>query len=108
MLMDTITKVEDQIVDTIKAAQEPTVDVVRRVAEFVDDLLPEDRPELPYAEQLPSPAEVVENAYAFAQTLLDLNHQFAKALLDAASPLLGTQAPAKPVRSTKKAAPVAA
>jgi hypothetical protein len=106
MLMDTITQVEDQIVDTLKSAQQPAVDAVRRAAEYVADLLPENRPEVPFAEQLPAPAELVENAYAFAQTLLDVNHQYAKALLDAVSPLIGS-APAAPVlaptKSTKNA-----
>jgi hypothetical protein len=103
MLMDTITQVEDQLVDTLKTAQEPTVDVVRRAAQYVADLLPENRPELPFADQLPAPAEVVENAFAFAQTLLDVNHQYAKALLDAVSPLIAT-APAAPVRPATKSA----
>jgi hypothetical protein len=84
--------------------QDTVVEGVRRVAEFVGGVLPEDRPSLPFMDQLPSPAELVESQYSFAQKVLELNHSFAKALVDAASPIYGTSAPARPAPAKKAAA----
>ena len=105
-LIANLTKAEDSILDTIKSVQEPVVGYVRQAVEFIDARLPE-LPELPFAETLPQPVALVDNGFGFAKDLLDVNYQFAKALVAAVTPLLPTaeQAPArKPAPKTVKVA----
>ncbi|MGH9186387.1 MAG: hypothetical protein ACRD0U_11325 [Acidimicrobiales bacterium] len=105
-LITNLSKVEDQIVDTIKSVQEPVVEYVRKAVEFVDGQLPE-LPELPFTAQLPTPEALVDNGYGFVTELLKVNHEFVKAIIAAVSPLLPEQAkPAK--KTTRSTAKVAA
>jgi hypothetical protein len=99
--MDTITSYEDQILETITAGQEPVVEYVKKAVELVEGYLPEDRPSLPFADQLPSAAEIVDTQFAFAKRLLDAQHDFAKAIVNAV-------APAAPAKKVVKSAPKAA
>ena len=103
--MEAVTSIEDQVLEAITSVQEPVVGLVGKVAEYVAGVLPDELPELPFAEQIPSLNEVVESNFAFAQRLLDANKDFANAILDAVAPLLRTEQPkAKPVAKTVKAA----
>jgi len=102
-ITDTITNTQDQILDAVEKIQEPVVDAVRTVVEAVDGVLPDDRPSAPYVDALPEPKELVEAYFGFAQKVLDNQHEFAKAILDAVSPL--RPAPVKASKaSAKKAA----
>ena len=56
-LTDSISSVQDQVLDLLKTVQEPTVDAVERVVETVEGFLPDDRPALPFVDSLPKPAE---------------------------------------------------
>ena len=60
-----VIELQDQVIDAVKAAQEPVVDAVKTVAGFLPDL-----PELPFADQLPKPEAVVVGSFGFAQRLL--------------------------------------
>ncbi len=99
-LMDTITSYEDQILETITSAQKPAVEYVKKAVDFVEGYLPEDRPSLPFADQLPTAAEIVDSQFAFAKRLLDAQHKFAKAIVNAVAPA--------PVKKVVKSAPKAA
>ncbi len=103
-VIETITSVEDRVVDTLKSVQEPVVGAVSKVAEYAGGLLPDDRPDLPFVDQLPTLTELVESQYAFARRLLEVNHQFAKALVSAVAPVTGETPKAKPAGRTAKAA----
>jgi hypothetical protein len=103
-VIETVNDIEDRVVETLESAQEPVIDAVRRLADYVAGVLPEDRPSLPYIDQLPTPTELVESQFAFAQRLLDLQHQFAKAVLDAASPMMSAKPVTKAKSTAKKAA----
>jgi hypothetical protein len=104
-ITDTLTAAQDQVLDAIERIQEPAVDAVRTVVETIDGFLPEDRPIVPFADVFPHPKQLVELSYSFAQKVLDNQHEFAKALVDAWSPLL-PEAPkaAKPTVAKKAAA----
>lgn len=116
-ITETLSGLQDQVVDLMKTVQEPAVDAVEKVVETVEGFLPEDRPAAPFADSLPNPAEVIDKAYGYAEQLVDGQHEFVKAILanqrdfskaivDALSPLLpAAKAPAKPVsaKSTKAA-----
>jgi hypothetical protein len=105
-ITDAVTAAQDQVLDAIEKIQEPAVDAVRTVFETVEGALPENRPTvptLPFAEYVPDPKELVELTFAFAQKVLDNQHDFAKAILEAVTPVVPAPKAAKPA-SAKKAA----
>ena len=101
-----ITKtVEEQVLGVLAIAQEAVVDGVHRVAEAVDPIL-SDVPR-PYAAEA---AELVDDAFTFAEKLLHTSHEFVGRLLDAtettaAASASGTSGPAP---SSAASAPTAA
>lgn len=103
-ITETITATQDQILDAVEKIQEPVADAVRAVVEAVDGVLPDDRPIAPYVGSLPEPKELVEAYFGFAQKVLDNQHDFAKAILDAVSPLRPAPVKASKSAATKKAA----
>jgi hypothetical protein len=100
-ITDTFTTAQDQVLEVIERIQEPAVDAVRAIVETVEGVLPEDRPTVPYPNVVPDAKAVVELSFAFAQKVLDNQHDFAKAMLDAVTPLL----PVAPVSAPKSAKP---
>src|SRR5262245_35889234 len=102
-ITDTLTSGQDQILEAVDMIQGPVVDAVRTVAEAVEGILPEDRPNVPFADSLPGPKELVELYFDFSQKLLDKQHEFATAILDAVSPKPAPAKASKPA-SAKKAA----
>jgi hypothetical protein len=83
-----ITALEDQVLEAVRQSQEAVVKAVQTWAEAGKSLVPE-LPPLPFADQLPNAADMVENAFNFADRLLATQRQFAAAVLDAARPVLG-------------------
>ena len=86
VVLDKITDVQSSVVDTISSVKEPVVKGVTTVVDFVIDRLPE-IPALPYAEQIPTPVELVNNQYKFAKSLIDTNKDIALAVAKAVAPL---------------------
>ncbi len=100
---DTYAKVEEKVSDLVSTVSEPVVANVRKAADVaekrINDL------ELPAIESLPSTDELVAKAdelvekyFAFAQTVLDRQHELAKQVLEQ----LGA-APAKAKSAAKTA-----
>lgn len=107
---DTLTKVEDQVLEYVSRVQEPVVDGLRKAAEAVEGYVPE--LSLPaVGDKVPTATELVENSFEFAQRVLDNQHRFAKAVLDATAPVrnkVETSAPAKKPAAKTAAGPKAA
>jgi hypothetical protein len=99
-----ITALEDQVLETVRQSQEAVVKAVQTWAEVGKNLVP-DLPPMPFADQLPATADLVENAFAFADKLIASQREFASALLDAAKPVLGAakEQPAKASSPTRPA-----
>src|SRR5262245_15698901 len=97
-IADTVTGLQDQLIDTITAVQDPIVEAVTQWTETVNGFLPEDRPTIPFADQVPTLTDVVELSYGFAERLVQNQHEFASSLVEAVSPLFAVAkpAPAKP------------
>ena len=89
-----ISALEDQVLETVRQSQEAVVKAVQTWAEAGKNILP-DLPSLPFADQLPATADLVENAFAFADRLLAAQRDFAAAVLDAARPVLAKEPAAK-------------
>jgi hypothetical protein len=93
MISDTLTTIENQFFDGLKAVQEPTVEAARKAAELVGQLPGIDTASTLTA-QLPTAEAVVSRNFAFAQRLLDAQRDFALQL--------ATVAVAEPVKAPAK------
>jgi hypothetical protein len=92
-----ITKtVEDQVLGYLAIAQEVVVDGVHRVSEAVEPVIP-DVPR-PFASEA---AGLLDEAFTFAEKLLQSSHQFATRLLEAGD--ASAKPAAKPAASTSAA-----
>jgi hypothetical protein len=79
---------EDQVLATVHQSQEAVVKAVGMWAEAGGNLIPQSL-SLPYSDQIPAPAELVENYFAYSAKLLDAQKAFVGAVLDAVEPVLG-------------------
>jgi hypothetical protein len=96
-----ITKIEDQILDTLAKLQTPVIDAVKSVVEKVEDRVPE----VPGADNLPELDELVLSQFAFVEKLVANQKAFATALIDALKPAAPKPAAGpKPKATTTKAA----
>ena len=97
-----ITKtVEEQVLVALAIAQEAVVDGVHRVTEAVDPVLP-DVPR-PFASEA---AELLDEAFTFAEKLLHNSHEFVGRLFEASDTTNGAKdsAPAKAPSTAKASA----
>ncbi len=97
-LLDTITEYENKALEFVTSLQPTVVEYVGKVADAIGSRLPEGRPTLPV-----SPVEILDTQFAFATKVLKAQHDFAKSVLSAAAPVLGTVV-AAPAKRTVKAA----
>lgn len=73
-----VTDFQEKVLDAVRTGQDAVVDAVKAVA----DKLPS-WAELPYADRLPAPGEVVDRAFGYAEQVIDTQRDFAKKLVDA-------------------------
>lgn len=85
-MIDKLTEIQEQVLESLEQIQEPVVSAVRRTAEQAERYVPE-LPVAPYGDKLPSAQELIANQYEFAVKLLELNKRFADALAEAAKPV---------------------
>src|SRR5258708_1966875 len=88
---------EDQVLETVRQSQDAVVKPVRLWAEASKNLIPE-LPSLPFSDQIPTPAELVERYFQYADKLLGAQKEYIGAVLEAAAPVLGKSGPT-PTRS---------
>jgi hypothetical protein len=93
-------QVQDEILSTVRKSQAAVVDAIQTWAGAVQSITPS-LPELnvPFADKLPRPQDLVAGAYDFAEQLLASQRTFAEDVLKATAPLLpaapAQDAPAK-------------
>ena len=81
-------EVQTEILDTVRKSQEAVVYAIKRWADTVQSITPSiPVPNLPYADKLPKPEELMASAYDFAEQLLASQRSFAEGMLQAAKPL---------------------
>ena len=95
-ITDITKNVEEQVLGYLAIAQEVVVDGVHRVSEAVEPVIP-DVPR-PFASEA---AGLVDEAFTFAEKLLQSGHQFATRLLEASD--TSAKPAAKPAASTSAA-----
>ena len=78
---------QEQTLKTLRDGQQAIIDSIRAWAEAVERIVPQ-TPTLPFSEQLPSPQEIVQTSFDFAEQLLKTQREFAENVLAAAEPVL--------------------
>ena len=79
---------QNEILSTVRKSQESVVDAIKTWVETVQSLTPKvPAVDLPVADQLPKPEEVVASAYDFAEQLLASQRKFAEEVLRATGSL---------------------
>jgi hypothetical protein len=80
---------QNEILTTVRKSQETVIDAIRTWVETVQSITPKvPAVELPYADKLPKPEDVVASAYDFAEQLLASQRKFAEEVLKATSSLV--------------------
>jgi hypothetical protein len=98
-------QVQDEILNTVRKSQAAVVEAIQTWAGAVQSITPS-LPELnvPFADKLPRPQDLVAGAYDFAEQLLASQRTFAEDVLKATAPLLPApqDAPAKKAGAAAK------
>jgi hypothetical protein len=80
--------VQDELLKVIRTSQETVVEAVKTWVETVRAVTPKvSSAQLPLAEKLPKPQDIVTSAYDFAEKLLSSQRQFAQELVAVTAPL---------------------
>ena len=81
--------VQEQIFSTIRKGQEVTLDALKTWVESVQSVTAKiPSVDLPFADRLPKPHDVVASTYSFAEQLLSNQKKFADEVLEVTSPLI--------------------
>jgi len=81
---------QDEILKLIRASQDTVVDALQAWTTAVQSVTPDfPKVNLPYADRLPKPETLVNEAYDFAEQLLAAQRKFASDVLQVAAPLTG-------------------
>lgn len=88
---------QNEVLITVRKSQESVIDALKTWVETVQSITPKiPAVDMPFADKLPKPEEVVASAYDFAEQLLASQRKFAEEVLKATSSLTpGTQDSAK-------------
>jgi len=80
--------VQNEVLNTVSKSQEAVVDAIKTWVETVQSITPKiPAMDLPFADKLPKPEEVVASAYDFAEQLLASQRRFAEEVIKATSAL---------------------
>ena len=82
--------IQDQILEAVRKSQEVVIEALQTWTGAVQSVAPSlPKLNLPYADQLPKPEELVSDAYDFAGQLLAGQRKFAEDVLQVTAPLSG-------------------
>jgi len=91
-------ELQAQFLDSIRKSQDAVVDALRTWAEAVHSLTPSlPVSAVPFADKLPKPKDLVEDAFDFAAQLLAAQRKFAEDVLQITTSVVD-EAPAEPVK----------
>ena len=81
-------QVQDDILKTVQTSQTAVLDAIKAWTDAVQSITPDfPAANLPFADKLPKPEEVVANAYDFGEQLLAGQRKFAEDVLKATAQL---------------------
>jgi hypothetical protein len=80
---------QDQFLSTVRKSQEMTLDALKTLVDTVQNITPKiPSINVPFADQLPKPQDVVASSYDFAEQLLTSQRKFADEVVKATTALL--------------------
>src|SRR5258707_744555 len=81
-------ELQDQFLSIVRKGQEIALDAIKSMVDTVATITPKvPAVDMPFADKLPKPEEVVASAYDFAEQLLASQRKFAEEVLKATSAL---------------------
>ena len=85
-------RVQEEILKTVRNSQSAVIEAIQTWARTVQSITPA-LPDVnvPFADKLPKPQELISNAYDFAEQLLHSQRKFAEEVLKATAPMLPGQ-----------------
>ena len=82
-------ELQDQFLSMVRKSQEIALDAIKTMVDSVQAITPKiPAVDLPFADRLPKPHDVVAGGYDFAEKLLSNQRKFADEVVKAAAPLL--------------------
>ena len=82
-------ELQDQFLSIVRKSQEMALDVIKSMVDSVQTITPKiPSVDVPFADRLPKPQDVVASGYDFAEKLLSSQRKFADEVVKAAAPLL--------------------
>src|SRR5690349_24811157 len=82
-------ELQDQFLATVRKGQEIALDAIRTMVDTIQTITPKvPSVDLPFADRLPTPEDVVASGYDFAEQLLAIQRKFAEDVLAATEPLI--------------------
>jgi len=82
-------ELQDQILSMVRKGQEIALDAIKTMVDTVQTITPKiPAVDLPLAEKLPKPHDVVAGGYDFAEKLLSNQRKFADEVVKATAPLM--------------------
>ena len=80
---------QNEVLITVRKSQESVIDALKTWVETVQSITPKiPAVDLPFADKLPKPEEVVASAYDFAEQLLASQRKFAEEVVKATASLM--------------------
>ena len=89
-MASTVTQeLQDQFLSTVRKSQEIALEAIKTMVDTIQNITPKvPSVDLPFADKLPKPQEVVASGYDFAEKLLSSQRKFADEVVKATAPLL--------------------
>ena len=82
-------ELQDQSLSIVRKSQEIALDAIKSMVDTVQTITPKiPSVDVPFADRLPKPQDVVASGYDFAEKLLSSQRQFADEVVKATAPLL--------------------
>src|SRR6516164_10848944 len=82
-------ELQDQFLSIVRKSQEIALDAIKSMVDSVQTIAPKiPSVDLPFADRLPKPQDVVAGGYDFAEKLLSSQRKFANEVVKATAPLL--------------------
>jgi hypothetical protein len=82
-------ELQDQFLSIVSKSQEMALDAIKSMVDTVQTITPRiPAVDVPFADRLPKPQDVVASGYDFAEKLLSSQRKFADEVVKAAAPLL--------------------
>ena len=95
-MASTVTReMQDQFLSTVRKSQEIALDTIKTMVDTIQNITPKvPSVNMPFADRLPKPEDVVASSYEFAEQLLASQRKFADEVVKVAAPLMPGKAEA--------------